>query len=167
MANATITITEKNGTQHVFSEVVKITVGNDSALVTRGGLYGVDALKQGVSAIAGAVKLATNQPSAGSVFDLLSNGWSAIQRWREMWNEIRELDWDDALELGKHAATVLLPFIGGLFGMKSPLIESDKFRALEPFLNARSEMSDDVYQKLGNIVYTEIFPQFALEDFSA
>jgi hypothetical protein len=167
MSKATVTISRKNGEEVVFEDVVKISVGGSSEFATRGGVYGVEALKLGISAIAGGVKLATNPSSGGSVFDLLQNGWSAIQRWREMWNEVRELDWDDAVALGKHVASELMPVIGGLFGMKAPLIASDKFRALEPFCNTRSEMDDEVYAKLGNIAYTEIFPQFAVEGLAA
>jgi hypothetical protein len=135
----------------------------------RGGVYGVESLKLGVSAIAGAVKLATNQTGATSVFDLLTNGWSAIQHWRDMWNEVTELDWEDALELGKAAASELLPFIGGLFGVKAlddeaRLAFARTLQPLEHYAATTRSIegwTDKELAELGNIFYSKVFPHFA------
>lgn len=135
----------------------------------RGGVYNVDYLKQGVSVIAGAVKLATSQSGTASVFDLLTNGWSAIQHWRDMWNEVTELDWDDALELGKAVASEVLPFIGGLFGVRDiqpveHLALADSLRVLAPYTVTTRGIdgyTEEELVGLGDVFYAKVFPHFA------
>lgn len=131
-------------------------------ITTRGGIFGVDALKAGVGVIVNAVKVATGQLDQSSIFGVFTNGYQAFQKWRLMWDEVRELDWADALELGKYVATELLPFIGGIFGIRGVGADAEFLRSLEPYQATRNVegLSDQDLVKLGNIVYAQVFPNF-------
>ena len=131
-------------------------------ITTRGGVFGVDALKSGIGFISGAIKIALGQAEATSVFGLVTEGFEAFKKWRLMWDEVRELDWDDALELGKYAATHLLPFVGSVFGIKSLGLDAESLRVLQEFQLSRSVegFSDADLVKLGNVVYAQVFPNF-------
>ena len=131
-------------------------------ITTRGGVFGVEALKSGIGVIANAIKIATGQIDQTSVFGIIAEGYQAVSKWRLMWDEVRELDWDDALELGKYAATSLLPFVGSIFGIKDIGINTEPFRALQEFQATRdiNGFSDEDLVKLGNIVYGQVFPNF-------
>ena len=131
--------------------------------VARGGVYGVDGLKTGVSAISSAVKIATGQADASSLFGVISSTYAAFTQWKTMWEEMKELDWQDAYELGKHVVSELLPFIGGLFGAKDVHGLGARFAALEQFQTSRdvAGYSDEELSAIGQIMYGHIFPQFA------
>lgn len=131
-------------------------------ITTRGGVFGVDALKNGIGVIANAIKIATGQTDVTSVFGLVSDGTQAFKSWRLMWDEVRELDWDDALELGKYAATNLLPFVGSVLGIKAVGLNVGALRVLQEYQATRSVkgFSDADLVKLGNVVYGQVFPNF-------
>lgn len=130
---------------------------------SRGGVYGVESLKTGVSAISSAVKITTGQADASSLFGVISSAYNAFTQWKTMWEEVKELDWQDAYELGKHVVSELLPFIGGLFGTKDVHGLGVRFAALEQYQTSRdvAGYSDEEIAAIGQIMYSDVFPQFA------
>jgi CxxC motif-containing protein len=162
------------GTINIQSEHFKLTVEvleqNARLLETlhnrsRGGVYGVESLKSGVSVIAGAVQIFTGKSDTSTVFSVMTNAYTAFQKWRTMWEEVKELDWEDALELGKHVASQLLPFVGGLFGGKDVHGYGARFAVLaeyEEMQNTRSVegFTEEQYVTMGQLMYSHVFPQF-------
>jgi CxxC motif-containing protein len=134
---------------------------------SRGGVFGVEGLKSGVSVIASAVRIATGQADVGALFGVVTSAYNAFTQWRTMWDEVRELDWDDALELGKHVASEILPFISGLFGAKDVHSVGANFAVLEQYTattrSINGDYSNDELAAMGKLWYGTIMPNLALE----